>query len=73
MILNRGFKEQITILKMVANTQFTVNQRQKKISAIFKISYGLSLDRFNFNFTTFLEEYEKLLEPFKNENTINVA
>ncbi len=45
----------------------------KCISAFFKMSSGLSLDRFNLNFATFLEENEKLLESFKKENTINVA
>jgi len=45
----------------------------KCVSAFFKMSSGLSLDRFNLNFATFLEENEKLLESFKQENTINVA
>ena len=45
----------------------------KCISAFFKMSSGLSLDRFNLNFETFLEENEKLLQSFKKENTINVA
>jgi Zn-dependent protease with chaperone function len=45
----------------------------KCISAFFKMSSGLSLNRFNLNFATFLEENEKLLESFKKENTINVA
>jgi len=45
----------------------------KCVSAFFKMSSGLSLDRFNLNFATFLEENEKLLESFKKENTINVA
>jgi len=45
----------------------------KCISAFFKMSSGLGLNRFNLNFATFLEENEKLLESFKKENTINVA
>jgi hypothetical protein len=45
----------------------------KCVSAFFKMSSGLSLNRFNLNFATFLEENEKLLESFKKENTINVA
>ncbi len=45
----------------------------KCVSAFFKMSSGLSLNRFNLNFNTFLEENEKLLESFKKENTINVA
>lgn len=45
----------------------------KCISAFFKMSSGLGLNRFNLNFSTFLEENEKLLESFKKENTINVA
>lgn len=45
----------------------------KCVSAFFKMSSGLSLNRFNLNFETFLEENEKLLESFKKENTINVA
>jgi len=45
----------------------------KCVSAFFKMSSGLSLDRFNLNFAIFLEENEKLLESFKKENTINVA
>ncbi len=45
----------------------------KCVSAFFKMSSGLSLNRFNLNFKTFLEENEKLLESFKKENTINVA
>ena len=45
----------------------------KCVSAFFKMSSGLSLNRFNLNFETFLKENEKLLESFKKENTINVA
>lgn len=45
----------------------------KCVSAFFKMSSGLSLNRFNLNFKTFLEENDKLLESFKKENTINVA
>ena len=45
----------------------------KCVSAFFKMSSGLSLNRFNLNFETFLAENEKLLESFKKENTINVA
>jgi hypothetical protein len=45
----------------------------KCVSAFFKMSSGLSLNRFNLNLETFLEENEKLLESFKKENTINVA
>jgi Peptidase family M48 len=45
----------------------------KCVSAFFKMSSGLSLNRFNLNFETFLSENEKLLESFKKENTINVA
>ena len=45
----------------------------KCVSAFFKMSSGLSLNRFNLNFATFLKENEKLLESFKKENTINVA
>jgi len=45
----------------------------KCVSAFFKMSSGLSLNRYNLNFATFLEENEKLLESFKKENTINVA
>jgi len=45
----------------------------KCVSAFFKMSSGLSLNRYNLNLATFLEENEKLLESFKKENTINVA
>jgi hypothetical protein len=45
----------------------------KCVSAFFKMSSGLSLNRYNLNLTTFLEENEKLLESFRKENTINVA
>lgn len=45
----------------------------KCVSAFFKMSSGLGLDRFHLNFGTFLEENEKLLESIKAENTINVA
>jgi len=45
----------------------------KCVSAFFKMSSGLSLNRYNLNFETFLAENEKLLESFKKENTINVA
>lgn len=45
----------------------------KCVSAFFKMSSGLSLNRYNLNLKTFLEENEKLLESFKKENTINVA
>ncbi len=46
---------------------------QKCVSAFFKMSSGLGLERFHLNFETFLEENEKLLESIKAENTINVA
>jgi len=45
----------------------------KCVSAFFKMSSGLSLNRYNLNLATFLDENEKLLESFKKENTINVA
>jgi hypothetical protein len=45
----------------------------KCVSAFFKMSSGLSLDRYSLNLETFLEENEKLLESFRKENTINVA
>ena len=45
----------------------------KCVSAFFKMSSGLSLNRYNLNLATFLEENEKLLESFKKQNTINVA
>ena len=45
----------------------------KCVSAFFKMSSGLSLDNYNLNLATFLEENEKLLESFRKENTINVA
>lgn len=45
----------------------------KCVSAFFKMSSGLSLDRYHLNLETFLEENEKLLESFRKENTINVA
>jgi Zn-dependent protease with chaperone function len=45
----------------------------KCVSAFFKMSSGLSLDRYKLNLATFLEENEKLLESFRKENTINVA
>ena len=45
----------------------------KCVSAFFKMSSGLSLEYYNLNLATFLDENEKLLESFKQENTINVA
>jgi hypothetical protein len=45
----------------------------KCVSAFFKMSSGLSLNRYNLNLETFLEENEKLLESFRKENTVNVA
>ncbi len=46
---------------------------EKCVSAFFKLSSGLDLATFKLDFETFLEENDKRLESFKNENAINVA